>query len=387
MIALLALGQMWDTTAYAQQVSVDKQQPSSLTSGNKLGVMDWPEPGQDTTDFQLHYADLSTFWAESSFPVAFRGVPSIQTKDSDAASTGDGTVLSVTVNTATQVCVFHTDDQVTKADWLNNDYTDLSLDATISGETFSIYCDDVAAGTTINFGGNCPVGGCGSSEPNYVVALVPSWRAITNAAADTTPPSQVLNVQVEEGNTLGIVTWSAATDDVAVKEYDVYQGTAGSEGGEVVDATITHPTVTHTLTALTNDTQYFTRVTAKDTSDNAGTTSDSFYFTPSAGDPPPPGGGNPVLARSFNAESLADMECIANEWCTHVQANDSTVYDLDVIATSELCTGCSRYGHARLEFDGRSSSHRRAEWTIQGPYRNYNMDSHGGGEYSADQVL
>ncbi|MEU2163709.1 glycosyl hydrolase [Streptomyces sp. NPDC019208] len=73
------------------------------------------------------------------------------------------------------------------------------------------------------------------------------------------------------------LTWSAATDDKGVKDYDVYRGTTKV-------ATVTG--TTHTDTGLTSGTQYTYSVRARDTSNQVGPAGGTVTVT-TTGDPPP----------------------------------------------------------------------------------------------------
>lgn len=112
-----------------------------------------------------------------------------------------------------------------------------------------------------------------------LVALVPVGRAAElipesgsrTANADTIPPDDVENVKAVAGDGSVTLTWNVATDNVGVKGYKVYYGTAsvGTEKGKYslgsVDA---GNKITYTFDKLAAGTKYYFAVTAYDAAGN-----------------------------------------------------------------------------------------------------------------------
>lgn len=106
-----------------------------------------------------------------------------------------------------------------------------------------------------------------------------NYSPISNVASaltlpDTTPPSGV-TLSGAAGDGQVQLSWTPATDNVAVDEYEVLQD--GS-----VAATVAHPTLARTITGLTNGTTYQFTVRAKDTAGNTGPSSNALGLTPFA---------------------------------------------------------------------------------------------------------
>ncbi|NRS87988.1 Zn-dependent metalloprotease [Flavobacterium sp. 7E] len=97
---------------------------------------------------------------------------------------------------------------------------------------------------------------------------------ITNGSSDTTAPTAPTSLAAS-GTTATTTTlsWNAATDNVAVTGYDVYQGST-------LKATVT--TTTYSVTGLTTGTAYIYTVKAKDLAGNVSAASNAVTVTPKA---------------------------------------------------------------------------------------------------------
>lgn len=120
--------------------------------------------------------------------------------------------------------------------------------------------------------------GAGSAE---VIATTNAFYAVGVGAAysggsgDTTPPSAPSSLAASgtTGTTTNL-TWTAATDNVGVTGYDVYQGTT-------LKGTVT--TTSYTVTGLTASTAYTFSVKAKDAAGNVSAASNTVNVTTLAG--------------------------------------------------------------------------------------------------------
>ncbi|MFG2989889.1 glycosyl hydrolase family 18 protein [Streptomyces sp. NPDC048257] len=134
----------------------------------------------------------------------------------------------------------------------------------------------LAPGATASFGfngagggapGGCKVNGvsCDGTQPGDTPPTAPGTPAASNVA-----------------DTSLTLTWTPATDDKGVKNYDVYRGSAKI-------ATVTG--TGYADTGLTKGTTYTYSVTARDTADQTGPSSGSATVTTTGGvNPPDPGG-------------------------------------------------------------------------------------------------
>lgn len=111
-----------------------------------------------------------------------------------------------------------------------------------------------------------------------------SVDATTSApAADTTAPSNVTNLTTSGLTQTGVtLNWTAATDNVAVTGYEVYNGAS-------LLTTVTG--TTHNVTGLTASTEYTFWVKAKDAANNVASGTSVTFTTTAAADTTPP---NPV---------------------------------------------------------------------------------------------
>jgi chitodextrinase len=115
-----------------------------------------------------------------------------------------------------------------------------------------------------------------------------SVSATTSApAADTTAPSNVTGLSTSSLTQTGVtLTWSAATDNVAVTGYEIYNGAT-------FVTTVT--ALTYNVTGLTASTQYTLTVKARDAAGNVASGTSTTFTTSAAADTTAP---NPVTGLS-----------------------------------------------------------------------------------------
>lgn len=100
------------------------------------------------------------------------------------------------------------------------------------------------------------------------------------SGGDTTPPSQVTGLSVSVSGTTASLTWSAATDNVAVQNYLVEKCTPHNCTNWALDQTVT--SLSATIPGLTGGVSYDFRVRAQDTSSNLGSYSATVTGTTSS---------------------------------------------------------------------------------------------------------
>jgi hypothetical protein len=90
------------------------------------------------------------------------------------------------------------------------------------------------------------------------------------ALADTEAPSDVENVVAIAGDGEVTLTWDVASDNTAVAGYKVYYGidSVSEDGGEYANVEDVGNKISHTISGLDNNVEYFFAVTAYDDSDN-----------------------------------------------------------------------------------------------------------------------
>ncbi|MEU9703195.1 glycoside hydrolase family 18 chitinase [Streptomyces sp. NPDC047981] len=133
----------------------------------------------------------------------------------------------------------------------------------------------LAPGATISFGFN----GTGSGAPTGCKVNGGSCDGTTQPG-DNAPSAPGTPVASDITNTSVKLTWTAATDDKGIKNYDV------KRNGATI-ATVTG--LTYTNTGLTAGTDYSYTVVARDTIDQTGPASGAANVRTTGGDPPPPG--------------------------------------------------------------------------------------------------
>jgi chitinase len=142
----------------------------------------------------------------------------------------------------------------------------------------------LAPGASVSFGFN----GAGSGSPSNCKLNGGSCDGGTTTPGDSAPSAPGTPSASDITNTSVKLSWSAATDDNGIKNYDVLRG-----GTKV--ATVT--TTSYTDTGLTAGTAYSYTVQARDTADQTGPVSGAVAVTTTGGttDPPPTTGGKVKL--------------------------------------------------------------------------------------------
>ncbi|MET9697703.1 glycoside hydrolase family 18 chitinase [Streptomyces sp. NPDC006529] len=147
----------------------------------------------------------------------------------------------------------------------------------------------LAPGASVSFGFN----GSGAGAPSGCKINGGSCDGGTTPPADAPPTAPGTPTASAVGDTSVSLSWTPATDDKGVKNYDVYRGSAKI-------ATVTG--TSYTDTGLTKGTTYGYSVTARDTADQSGPSSGTVTVTTTGGDPGPgpgPGPGSKVQLGYF----------------------------------------------------------------------------------------
>ncbi|MFF3614699.1 glycosyl hydrolase family 18 protein [Streptomyces sp. NPDC002580] len=171
----------------------------------------------------------------------------------------------------------------------------------------------LAAGASVSFGFN----GSGSGSPSNCKLNGGSCDGGTTVPGDSAPSAPGTPTASSVANTSVKLSWSAATDDKGVKNYDVLRG-----GTKV--ATVT--TTSYTDTGLTAGTDYSYTVQARDTADQTGPVSGAVAVRTTGGttDPPPTGKAVKlgyftewgIYGRNYNVKNLVTSGSAAK--ITHI---------------------------------------------------------------------
>lgn len=135
-------------------------------------------------------------------------------------------------------------------------------------------------------------------EPPNVPAL---WKLSANNPGDTTPPAAPINLRAASIGTAEIaLTWNAATDNIGVVSYEVYNAS------QLEGAT---NSTSYTVKGLTPDTSYSFSVTALDAAGNRSTPSSSLAVRTNAApvetEPPTSPTGLQLLSATSNSLTIA----------------------------------------------------------------------------------
>ncbi|MER5596865.1 glycoside hydrolase family 18 chitinase [Streptomyces sp. NPDC002265] len=175
------------------------------------------------------------------------------------------------------------------------------------------YNGTLAAGASVSFGFN----GAGSGSPSNCKLNGGSCDGGTTVPGDSAPGAPGTPTASGITDTSVQLSWSAATDDKGVKNYDVLRG-----GTKV--ATVT--TTSYTDTGLTAGTDYSYTVQARDTADQTGPVSGAVSVHTTGGTTTPPPTGNKVrlgyftewgiYGRNYNVKNLVTSGSAAK--ITHI---------------------------------------------------------------------
>ncbi|MET7699486.1 glycoside hydrolase family 18 chitinase [Streptomyces sp. NPDC005485] len=172
----------------------------------------------------------------------------------------------------------------------------------------------LAPGASISFGFN----GAGPGSPSNCKLNGGSCDGGGTVPGDSAPTAPGTPTASSITDTSAKLSWTAATDDKGVKNYDVLRG-----GTKVATVTST----SYTDTGLTAGTDYSYTVQARDTADQTGPVSGSVAVHTTGGttDPPPTGGSNVKLGyftewgiygRNYNVKNLVTSGSAAK--ITHI---------------------------------------------------------------------
>lgn len=175
-----------------------------------------------------------------------------------------------------------------------------------------------------------------------MVSFVPN----ANAQADTTPPDDVENLQIEVFNGAVKLSWDVATDDMEVIGYKIYSGPEavtpeeGEYSNDVIDA---GDVIEYVVDGLTNGEEVFFAVTAYDAAGNESENySDEVYGTPEElyGDAPESiHMAADELAPTVNDAQAVDKETVKVEFSEAIvlpALTPETAFNIIDNATSEV---------------------------------------------------
>ncbi|QFZ74235.1 chitinase [Streptomyces fagopyri] len=175
------------------------------------------------------------------------------------------------------------------------------------------YNGTLAAGASVSFGFN----GAGSGSPSNCTLNGGSCDGGTTVPGDNPPSTPGTPTTSSLTDTSVKLSWSAATDDKGVKNYDVLRG-----GAKVATVTGT----TYTDTGLTAGTDYSYTVQARDTADQTGPVSGAVSVHTTGGTTTPPPTGKAVklgyftewgiYGRNYNVKNLVTSGSAAK--ITHI---------------------------------------------------------------------
>ncbi|MFD7999752.1 glycosyl hydrolase family 18 protein [Streptomyces mirabilis] len=175
------------------------------------------------------------------------------------------------------------------------------------------YNGTLAAGASVSFGFN----GAGTGSPSNCTLNGGSCDGGTTVPGDNPPGTPGTPTASAITDTSVKLSWSAATDDKGVKNYDVLRG-------DTKVATVT--TTSYTDTGLTAGTDYSYTVQARDTADQTGPVSGAVAVHTTGGGTTPPPTGNAVklgyftewgiYGRNYNVKNLVTSGSAAK--ITHI---------------------------------------------------------------------
>ena len=235
-----------------------------VQSGNAYVVVSDLDVGQPV------YIDRAYTFA--TVPAILTGAAYLQTANTDKNSTASD-FLSFDVNQSVTVYVAHDPRIATKPAWLDT-FTNTGEVLVTTDTTLELWSQAFPAGS-ISLGGNR---GSGGGASMYSVALVPDEPLGGETNNDTTPPSVTsITSAIANSSTQVTITWTAATDNVAVTGYNVYRD------GTLISTT---PGLTYVDTGLNPSTSYAYAVQAVDDAGNTAPLSPTSSVTTEDQEPP-----------------------------------------------------------------------------------------------------
>ena len=216
------------------------------------------------------YIDRS--YTFTNIPETQTGATFIKTANQDKNSSSSAW-LSFDVNQPVTVYVAHDPRIATKPAWLDT-FTNTGEVLVTTDTSLELWSQAFPAGS-ISLGGNR---GSGGGASMYSVALVPDEPLGGETNNDTTPPSVTsITSAIANSSTQVTITWTAATDNVAVTGYNVYRD------GTLISTT---PGLTYVDTGLNPSTSYAYAVQAVDDAGNTAPLSPTSSVTTEDQEPP-----------------------------------------------------------------------------------------------------
>ncbi|MFS1517337.1 fibronectin type III domain-containing protein [Bacillus sp. SCS-151] len=147
------------------------------------------------------------------------------------------------------------------------DGTQQNVRMNADGGTWEYTIGGLSAGDTIDYSFTYTLGGQANDSPEYSYTVGSSGGSMPDAE----PPTAPTNLRyIQKSDSTVTIAWDAATDNIKVVEYDIYQD------GEIIASTVS--TVYH-VTGLTNNSTYSFEVIAKDAAGNESNASDLIEVT------------------------------------------------------------------------------------------------------------
>lgn len=187
-------------------------------------------------------------------------------------------------------------------------------------------------------GNNCPTGENAIFQP--VNEALTKWGlTLYTGGNDTQPPSAPSGLRSTGTTTSSVsLSWTAATDNVGVTAYDVYNGSA-------LATTVAGNATSATVGSLTADTEYTFTVKARDAAGNASAASSSVTARTQAGDPG--GDEEPPTTPGGLRSSGVTSTSVSLTWDASVDDTGVTGYDVyrgSTLATSTASTSATVTG-------------------------------------------
>ncbi|WP_214481121.1 fibronectin type III domain-containing protein [Bacillus sp. SM2101] len=147
------------------------------------------------------------------------------------------------------------------------DGTQQNVRMNADGGTWEYTIGGLSAGDTIDFSFTYTLAGQANDSPEYSYTVGSSGGSTPDAEPPTAPTNLTY---IQKSDSTVTIAWDAATDNIKVVEYDIYQD------GEIIASTVS--TVYH-VTGLTNNSTYSFKVIAKDAAGNESNASDRIEVT------------------------------------------------------------------------------------------------------------